>query len=281
MVKGADGLIYKKIEVVDPYVTLDNIFGEFDNVLKSFEAREATLFGGGLWSGGSMGFMDAAFYNDLSIYWNGIRDTNTCETCDGRIGNTYHSFDDLGGIYPGSGTACYTNCRCELEVTGGTGERFISHRQIEYKGGPGSGRKPEGGSDSGASHSDSKARAERAKQSYNPVTKEKKRIATENELKLAKSIKGKQTPDNAPFDVIRGGHAIEVKTIVAGKNDKITMHPESRNRKLESAKKNGYKMHTVVFDARNNKLYYSEGVGSYRLGGMRETNLNELGSMFS
>ena len=117
------------------------------------------------------------------------------------------------------------------------------------------------------------ARVERAKQSKNLMTKEKKRIATKNEIALAKAIKGMQTPDNKPFDVLTGSHAIEVKTIMPGaKNDKITMHPESLDRKEKFAKKNRVVPHTVAIDQRDGTVYYKKGLGSFRLANMEKLN---------
>jgi hypothetical protein len=94
------------------------------------------------------------------------------------------------------------------------------------------------------------------------------RQADDNEAKLAVLIGGKRTADNEPFDILFGKNMIEVKTIVRGKNDKITVHPESLRRKMEEIKAKKGIAHTVVFDERNNKVYYNEGVGSFRLGAM-------------
>lgn len=143
----------------------------------------------------------------------------------------------------------------------------------EY-GGPGSGnwghggRPGEiGGSGEGGGLSE---RAQRAKSSHKPATAEKQRAAERNETTLATAIGGKQTKDNEAFDVVTRGHCIEVKTIMEGSNDKITMHPESLARKQAEASKRGLKAHTVVFDARNNAVYYRQGIGSFRLGNMEK-----------
>lgn len=113
-------------------------------------------------------------------------------------------------------------------------------------------------------------RAQRAKSSHKPATAEKQRAAERNEATLATAIGGKQTKDNEAFDVIAGRHCLEVKTIMEGSNDKITMHPESLARKQAEANKRGLKAHTVVFDARNNAVYYRQGIGSFRLGNMEK-----------
>lgn len=116
--------------------------------------------------------------------------------------------------------------------------------------------------------------------SYNPATQAKQAIADESEKVVAKAIKGQRTADNAPFDVIRGRHGIEIKTVIGGKNDKITMHPESRERKLKFAEEHTLEMHTVVVDRRaGTTYYYKAGVGSYRFGSagnMRKVSLKEL-----
>ena len=119
-------------------------------------------------------------------------------------------------------------------------------------------------------------RATRARDSYNGATVEKQRTADQNEIKLADGVKGKRTTDNEPFDVICGRSAVEVKTIVGGKNDKITMHPESLKRKLDTARAQKLKPYTVVFDARNDIVYYKQGLGSFRLVNMKTTTVEKL-----
>jgi len=100
------------------------------------------------------------------------------------------------------------------------------------------------------------------------------------ESEIQQMIPGaERTAGNAPFDVTVGNHVIEVKTIVHGVNDKITMHPESLARKVAFAEKNGVLPHTVVVDNRTSKIYYKEGVGSFRLSSMREVPLTSLGEL--
>ena len=124
----------------------------------------------------------------------------------------------------------------------------------------------------------------RAKKEYVPATREMQQLGEANENVLAKLIKGKSTGDNDPFDVLilnKAGerlHQIEVKTLIKSKVDKITMRRASRLRKLEDAEKHlGAQVHTIVFDNRRGakKIFYSHGVGSFRLGGMRELSKNE------
>lgn len=132
----------------------------------------------------------------------------------------------------------------------------------------------EGGS-SGAVTSDEplegkSERVERARRSYKPATKQAQAVANRREQDMAKAIGGKRTADNAPFDVIVGQHAIEVKTIVSGENPKITMHPESLDRKNREAKNLKLTPHTVVFHEKTGKIYYRAGLGSFRLSSMTE-----------
>jgi hypothetical protein len=121
----------------------------------------------------------------------------------------------------------------------------------------------------------------KAKASYKPVTSAKHRKATTSEIKLAKEIGGKREPDQSPFDVIKGKNAIEVKTIIEGETGKITMHGPSLKAKKEQAAENGWKPHTVVFDSRDGKIYYKEGVGGYRITAMNLTNMDELRKRFA
>jgi hypothetical protein len=131
-------------------------------------------------------------------------------------------------------------------------------------GGPGSGRHPYG------RHSqESKSRSERALASYNPSNRAKQIQAVNNERALAQALGGAtHIGDNQPFDVIvaKARVAFEVKTMVSGRTNKITMHPSSRERKEKAWKTMKLKsVYTVIFDDRNKKIYYGEGVKSFRL----------------
>lgn len=133
-----------------------------------------------------------------------------------------------------------------------------------------------GGSSSGVSKG--ATRSMLAKKSYKPSTRKKQKIAAATEKKIAKAVGGKVTPDNSPFDVKTGKAVIEVKTIIEGKNPKITMHPSSLRRKKEAAKKEKKKVWTVVHDQRGGKsdFYLKNGVGSFRLSSMRKVTEEEL-----
>ena len=108
----------------------------------------------------------------------------------------------------------------------------------------------------------------RAKVSYVPVTKDKRRTATVNEAIVAKLLGGLHTKDSEEFDVLLPGKKIgvEVKTIFPDvKNDKITQHPESLERKHMYMASEGYKKaYTVIFNMLDNKVYVGKGLGSFR-----------------
>lgn len=114
-----------------------------------------------------------------------------------------------------------------------------------------------------------KSRSAKAKESYNPSNRAKQIQATENEKKLTKVLQGSShIGDNQPFDVVvaKSRIAFEVKTIISGKRDAITMHPDSRRRKEKAKRKMKLKaIYTVIFDDRNNKIYYARGVKSFRI----------------
>jgi hypothetical protein len=90
------------------------------------------------------------------------------------------------------------------------------------------------------------------------------------------AVGGVSSPNNKPFDVMTrdGKHAIEVKTLVDQKNDKITMSSRALGRKNAYAYKFGVSPHTVVLDMRGSKdgqpvaVYHKSGVGSFRIGSM-------------
>jgi hypothetical protein len=108
----------------------------------------------------------------------------------------------------------------------------------------------------------------RAKASYVPVTKDKRQRATINEAVVAKLVGGLHTKDSEEFDVLLPGKkiAVEVKTIFPdAKNDKITMHGPSLERKLMYLASEKYKKaYTVVFNMLDNKVYAGKGLGSFR-----------------
>jgi len=125
-------------------------------------------------------------------------------------------------------------------------------------------------------------RAARATASHIGVTTARRRHADRRQADVARFIGGRQTGDNEPFDVIRGRSAIEVKTMIDQSNDKITMHPDSLERKQQDAKRFS-RVYTLVVDDRpgsGGKLYLREGLGSFRLGAMQPISRAELARKF-
>ena len=141
--------------------------------------------------------------------------------------------------------------------------------------------------DAGGKFSDSGpgdgSRADRARSTYKPATQEKQHLGEKEEGKIAALIGGKNLDDNEPADVIKGRHAVEVKTLIDQKNDKITMHPDSLARKLKFGRKEKMQWHTVAIDARGDtpSYYYRKGVGSFRLGSMEKVDPKQLSLKFA
>lgn len=113
---------------------------------------------------------------------------------------------------------------------------------------------------------------------YKPSTAAKQRKGEAEQARLAKLVGMINTDDNAPFDLLAGGNAVEVKTVMDNNNDKITVHPSSRLRKEAFAKLHGLVSHTVAIDVRDGKraYYYRKGVGAFRLGSMERLSVAEL-----
>lgn len=116
-----------------------------------------------------------------------------------------------------------------------------------------------------------------------------------NEYTVAKHLGGKADADNKAVDVEikhkEDGkiHGVEVKTLVQGKNDKVTMHKTPKpgelksaiDRKVDFQNAHGTTVHTVIDDHRarfkggenkhlysGNDLYYKRGTGSFNLSSM-------------
>ena len=110
------------------------------------------------------------------------------------------------------------------------------------------------------------SRSARAKASYKKMDKDKMKVAMKMQSIVAKAVGGDMIPDNKAFDVLIGDQLVEVKTIIHATNDKITIHPESRQRKLfEGTKKTRW---ALVIDVRTTdpKMYLFNALGSFRLG---------------
>lgn len=146
------------------------------------------------------------------------------------------------------------------------------------------GRFGSGGAASGSSAPSKNPRAARAVASFKPSTKEKQDAGDQSQREVAKALRGQETPDNDPMDVVisSGGRVVgvEVKTFCDQTNDKITVHPESRERKERWARRTRARVFTVVVDRRDtfaggahrdaysgHRYHVAEGTGSFRLGG--------------
>lgn len=111
--------------------------------------------------------------------------------------------------------------------------------------------------------------------------------AEAQEKAVAKAVGGKQLEDNEPLDVRveragGGEHAIEVKSLLKGKKQAITVHADALLRKVEYAGRNpDSTFHTVVLDHRaayeggehagnfsGHGLYYKRGSGAFALSKM-------------
>ena len=155
------------------------------------------------------------------------------------------------------------------------------------------------GPDGKAAEHDPNSKAAKAIASHKPSTQEKQDAGDKGQRDVAKGLKADVSPDNQPMDVTTKldgvSHGVEVKTMLDNGNDKITMHPESRERKEEWAKKNEAINHTVVLDRRDtfngganksqysgHEIYYRRGVGAYRVGGMYQAkNMAEVKSLMA
>jgi hypothetical protein len=124
------------------------------------------------------------------------------------------------------------------------------------------------------------------------VGKEIQRYAEEhNEPAVAKALGGLSFKDNEPVDIVMGDpdggtvkHGIELKTVVANTNGKITMKGDALARKRTWARKNKATFHTVVIDdskvfnaggkgkhdESQRRILYRRGAGSFRLSKMHE-----------
>ena len=134
-----------------------------------------------------------------------------------------------------------------------------------------------------SSHAHGGSRSRVAKRTHKPATKEKQRRGEAEQARLATAVGGRDEGDNLPFDIIRGKHAAEVKTVIDNNNDKITVHPESRRRKEAEAKAKGYVIHTIAIDVRGGRrsYFHKSGVGSYRLNSMDQVSLSRLKEILS
>jgi hypothetical protein len=154
-------------------------------------------------------------------------------------------------------------------------------------GGPGSGCH---GENCGRKPGDSEARSQRARDSWVPYTQKANTLARGNEKKIADLVGGEFFPGHPPFDVVIHDKkiAIEVKTMIGAKNDKLTVHPGTSVSKKDYVKEHGIqKTYTVALDHRNCSdqyhetcsptVYFKEGTGAFRLSTMKKlSGLDEI-----
>ena len=128
-------------------------------------------------------------------------------------------------------------------------------------------------------------RVERAKKSQVRTGQREQLIADRSEKVLSEAIGVPRTRDNSAFDLRNDDVGIEVKTLVNGKNEKITMSKAALGRKIAEQRADEIKAYTVVVDRRTGGLsgkasyYIREGLGSFRLGSMTPTTLSEIKEM--
>lgn len=106
------------------------------------------------------------------------------------------------------------------------------------------------------------------------------KIADDTEAKVSKAIGIPRTRNNSAFDLRNDEVGIELKTMITGKNEKITMSKTALGRKLAEAQAEGLKTFTVVADMRGDRskarYYVSDKLGSLRLGSMTPVSLTQL-----
>jgi hypothetical protein len=109
---------------------------------------------------------------------------------------------------------------------------------------------------------------------YTAANKMEQDAAREVEKRVAAAAGARHLIDNEPFDCVTDRYGLEVKTVLKGKNAKITMHRDAMQRKASFARRAKLRMLTVVVDVRGSRdapvVYYRRGVGSFRLSNMKE-----------
>jgi len=146
------------------------------------------------------------------------------------------------------------------------------------EGGPHSGEWTSGGGE----RKEASDRVKRAIASQVRTGQHEQLIADRSEEVLSRSIGIPRTKDNSAFDLRNDDVGIEVKTLVNGKNEKITMSKTALGRKIAEQRADEIKAYTVVVDRRTGGLtgnatyYVKEGLGSFRLGSMEKISLSAL-----
>lgn len=128
--------------------------------------------------------------------------------------------------------------------------------------------------DGGTSSVATKSKSDIAKAAHAGGSKHEQQMAEQTELELSHALGMPKSADNKAFDLQSKTVGIEVKTVVSGKNSKITMSKDAvarKNAEVASAKLK--RTYTVVVDKRNPEshvFYVRPGFGSFRLGSMTQ-----------
>lgn len=139
------------------------------------------------------------------------------------------------------------------------------------------------------------ARVKHVASEGNLVGKGEHVAAEKNEKALAKAVGGKHLKDNESVDVVihhketGKEHGLEVKSLLKGKKQSVTMHEDALLRKVEYAAADPNRtVHTVAIDHRDRydkgahaehhsgqELYYKRGAGPYALSKMHKVKDHE------
>jgi len=147
--------------------------------------------------------------------------------------------------------------------------------------------KGSGGGEGSSKSGHQSERVQRAIQSQVRTGQHEQAIADRSEKVLSKHIGIPRTRDNSAFDLRNDEYGIEVKTLVNGKNEKITMSKAALGRKLAEQRADGIKAFTVVVDRRSGGLtgnatyYVKEGLGSFRVSSMKKMSISDLRELVS
>ena len=221
--------------------------------------------------------------------------SGNCEGCEGNADLGWIGDDDVftEGDDDVDGPPLHPNCECSLEYKEKRYRVYVESDERVPVFDDGSVALREDGGwvtirghrvDIGTSSENMSDKAQRALRSMNKCGAEKQRIADKSEAKLSKALGVPRTKDNSAFDLRNDDVGIEIKTMVDGKNDKVTMSRAALGRKMAEKEAEGkdFKTFTVVADVRGGgaaKYYVSEKLGSIRLGSMTSISLADLRAM--
>lgn len=132
----------------------------------------------------------------------------------------------------------------------------------------------------GGTRAKGNARVERARKSCVLIKAKEQKVADKAEQKLSDALGVPRTRNNSAFDLRNDDVGVEVKTLLVGANEKITMNKTALARKVAEQRDDDLRGYTVVADMRGGReraaYYYKEGFGSFRLGSMTKVSLSEL-----